>query len=285
MEDDSDRIRFRAIRRDDRERLLSIAARVWEGHDYLPAVFDRWIAEPGSYFGGMELDGRLVGCGRVMRFDERRGWLEGLRVDPDLHQQGLGRRMSGHVMRTAVELGLTELMFSTYFDNRASVTIGEGFGFRRMATFTHLERERPAEPEAPRSAPEMKTVRLRAGLPRVSGFAANDWLFVPADVPDLARHFPNARTVTDGTTTLMLCDNVKYPGWLEIGWLHASGGAVSGACLDVVLEAARAEAREGIHLMLPAGLPLAPFRERGFTVFEQEGDVYLYGARTEALRL
>ena len=285
MGNDADRIRFRAIRRDDRERLRAIATRVWEGHDYLPAVFDRWVEEPGSYFGGLELDGRLVGCGRVQRFDERRGWLEGLRVDPDVHRQGLGRQMSRHIMRTALEMGFTELMFSTYFDNRASITIGEGFGFRRLTTFTNLEREKPKAADAPARAPGSTAVRIYAGLPRATGFVANDWLFVPADVPDLARHLPNARTVTDGAGTLLLCDNAKNPGWLEIGWLGAPGGGVSGACLDFVLETARTEGREGIHLMLPAGMPLGPFAERGFRVFEQEGDVYVYAARAEALRL
>jgi len=280
----ADRIRFRAIRRDDRERLLAIATRVWEGHDYLPAVFDRWVDEPGSYFGGLELDGRLVGCGRVLRLDERRGWLEGLRVDPDLHRQGLGRRMSLHVMRTALEMGFTELMYSTYFDNRASITIGEEVGFRRIGTFTNLEWERRAEAARPSPAPASTPARLHAGLARASGFVANDWLFVPADVPELARHLPNGRTVTDGGCTLMLCDNVKYPAWLEIAWLEAPGGIVSGAGLDLVQETARHEGREGIHLMLPAGMQPAPFTERGFHFFEQEADVYLYGARAEALR-
>ena len=285
MTQDSGHIEFRPIRREDRERLLAIATRVWEGHDYLPAVFDRWVDQPGTYFGGLELDGQLVGCGRVQRFDSRRGWLEALRVDPDAQRRGLGREMSRHVVRTALAMGLQELMFSTYFDNLASMSISEGFGFRRIATFTHLELEKPNERPAPPPSPDAARVRIAAGLPDVTGFVRNDWLFVPADAPDLARRFPHARTVTDGACTLMLCDNTKYPGWLEIGWLDAPGGDVPGACLDAVLETARAEGREGVHLMLPAGMQLAPFSERGFGFFEREGDVYLYSARADELRI
>jgi RimJ/RimL family protein N-acetyltransferase len=274
-------ITFRAIRPDDRERLLQIAARVWEGHDYLPRVFDRWVDQPGAYFGGMELGGRLVGCGRVLSFDGRRGWLEALRVDPDLQQRGLGREMSRHVIRVALALGLRELMFSTYFGNRASIAISERFGFRRLATFTHLDREVRTGPVPPPAG----GVTITAGMRLREGIACNDWFFVPADVPGREDHFPGAREVSGSGATLLLCDNVKNPDWLEIAHLSAPGGAVPGACLDVVLAAAHAEGRVGVHLMLPEGMALDPFVARGFAFEEQPRDVYLYAGRAEELRV
>jgi GNAT superfamily N-acetyltransferase len=275
-------ISFRRIRRDDRERLLAVAARIWEGHDYLPRVFDRWVDEPGSYFGGMELDGRLVGCGRVLAFDERRGWLEGLRVDPEIHRRGLGREMSRHVMRAALDMGLRELSFSTYFDNRGSISISEGFGFRRVAVYTNLER---AKLEEGPLAAEPAGVTLSPGAPEAEGTLCNDWTFFAVDVPRLAEFLPRPRTVRAGAATALLCDNLKSQGWLEIAWLRAPEGEVPGALIDRVLALARAEGTKGVHLMLPAGMPLAPFTARGFGFFEQEADVYLYSARAEELRI
>jgi hypothetical protein len=230
------------------------------------------------------LDGQLVGCGRVLPFDQRRGWLESLRVDPDLQGRGLGREMSRHVIRVALEMGLQELMFSTYFDNRSSIAISEGFGFRRIATFTHLHRQEPDLPVGPPPG-DLARVRVIPGIPRVDGFLRNDWFFVPSDAPGLEAYFPKARTVTDGACTLMLCENEKYPTLLEIGWLEAPGGIVSGVCIDFVLETARREGREGVHLMLPAGMALPPFAERGFHFHEQEQDVYLYAARAGEIRV
>jgi GNAT superfamily N-acetyltransferase len=275
-------ITFRRIRRDDRERLLAMTAGIWEGHDYLPKVFDRWLDEPGSYFGGMELDGRLVGCGRVLAFDERRGWLEGLRVDPEVHRRGLGREMSRHVMRTALEMGLRHLAFSTYFDNRGSISISEGFGFRRAATYTNLERAKLAD-LPPAAEPE--GVTISPGVPEVEGALCNDWTFVPADAPCRAGFLPSPRTVRCGAAVALLCGNLKSPGWLEIAWMRAPGGAVPGALIAFVLETARAEGREGVHLMLPDGMALAPFTSLGFGFFEQERDVYVYSARAEDLRI
>ena len=33
----------------DREDILEISRHIWEGHDYLPSVFDDWVKDPKSY--------------------------------------------------------------------------------------------------------------------------------------------------------------------------------------------------------------------------------------------
>ncbi len=300
---DRKRITFRRITADDRARLLAMVASIWGGHDYLPAVFDRWVGERDSYFAGMLLDGQLVGCGRLLPFDGRRGWLETLRVDPQHQGQGLGRLMAEHMIRTGLERGYKELAFSTYFDNQSSIAINEAFGFRRIAVYTNLdllltgERRSPdasvppageadpaglLPPVAPAAADPMTS---RPGIPDADAVFWNDWLFVPPGLADRERYFPRARTLAGLGCTLFLSDNTKSPGMLEISWLEAPGGELPAACLTAVVNAAREQRYEGVHTMLPAAISARTFLEAGFTFFEQEGDVYLYAGLEDEIRL
>ena len=48
----------------DRERVVELTADVWEGHDYLPEVFEAWVADPSADFMAAEEDGVVVGLQR-----------------------------------------------------------------------------------------------------------------------------------------------------------------------------------------------------------------------------
>ena len=248
-------IEFRRVAATDRAQILAIAERTWEGHDYLPAIFDAWVADRRSYFGALVQDGRLIGCGRLFPFDARRGWLEALRIHPDHQRQGLGRELARHVMSRAVAMGLRELLFSTYFDNVSSIRISEQFGFRRFALFTNLELGEVCK--SPARAAEVSPesgIEVRPGIPPADELMANDWFFVPPGVAERVPYFPNAVTLRGHDCQLLLAE-------------------------------ARRRRRAHVHLMLPDGYALEPFQQAGFRYHERERDVWLYAARTADLRL
>jgi GNAT superfamily N-acetyltransferase len=280
-----ERIEFRPLRPEDREPLLAIAAQVWEGHDYLPHVFDAWVADPRGYFAGIFLGERLAGCGRYLALDERRAWLEGLRIDPALQGRGLGRRMSVHVARTALARGHSELRFSTYFRNDGSIRISEQAGFRRIAVFTHLEVEDLSVAETAVVAIDTRDVQATPGIPDTEEMLVNDWFFVPGDVPGRAQYFPDALTLSSGADALLVSRNAKYPGCLEVSWQRPADGRGAAACLAYAIRHARDKGYTYMHTMLPAGRPLTPFTDAGFVCFEQEQDTYLYAAHAADLRL
>ena len=41
----------------DRDRVIEMTRDVWDGRDYLPRVFDRWVGEAGAAFQDMLLQG------------------------------------------------------------------------------------------------------------------------------------------------------------------------------------------------------------------------------------
>ncbi len=275
---------------------MQISAQIWDGHDYLPMVFDRWVEDAGSSFLGLFEDERLVGCGRMMQFDDRRVWMEALRVDPADQGKGWGREITRRMIRLAVDSGYEELYFSTYFRNLASIRITEQFGFSIIARYSYLEMDvKETSPDqapngdsgaGPGAAGNPADLEVRPGIPDVDDYLWNDWLFVPADAPRRERYFPQAETVRFRDCTILVCENTKYtPGTLDIGWVSGSDHESLRPCMEYAGNRARRENRRKLQLMLPESLPVAPFRDLGFRSFEQELDVFLFRAEAGGLRL
>ncbi len=279
-------IGFRPIQPADKPVLMEIAAEIWEGHDYLPHVFDRWVADTSNYFVGMTLADRLIGCGRLKPLDGRRGWLEGLRIRKRYQGRGLGRTMSRHMVAAGRDRGYEQLVFSTYFGNLSSIRINEAFGFRRTAAFTNLDLELKKLPSAPALAEIAPEVEVAPGYPENDQMMANDWTFLPPDLPDRRRHFPNAETVSRGDCRIVVAENTKYAGvGLDICWIEAPSGLADPVCLRYAIAKAHGLGRRFAHVMVPPALSLKPFLEVGFYYYEQPCDVYLYAADAAKLKL
>jgi len=298
---DPDRIAIRRLQPADRRSMLAIAARIWEGDDYLPHVFDRWVADPEGYFPGLFLDGALIGCGRLQPLDAERVWLESLRIDPEHQGQGLGRVIAEHVIRAACATGYRELFFATYFRNYGSIRISERAGFRRVATFTNLERKLPdADAVAPasgrgaRPAPAAGAAHeidaeidaeITPGLPGVSGYLATDWVILPPAVEGRERFFHGAVTLRVAGCRFVLQPNDKYPTTLEICWRDTGPEGLSAMALERVLAYARQQGYRQVHTMVPVEETLDPYLAIGFAYFEQAEDVFVYAAEASALDL
>ncbi|TMD51749.1 MAG: GNAT family N-acetyltransferase [Chloroflexi bacterium] len=85
-----------------------MVAEVWEGHDYIPRVFDDWVSDPGAWFQAAEVDGELVGIQRLRPIARTVVWYEGLRVAPQKRRQGLARAMLNAAAGQARGLGFTD---------------------------------------------------------------------------------------------------------------------------------------------------------------------------------
>src|SRR2546430_2435895 len=73
-------LQLRPVRPADRERIIEITKDVWEGRDYIPRVFDSWVADAGASFQAAEIEGVVVGVQRLRPYAPGLVWYEGLRV-------------------------------------------------------------------------------------------------------------------------------------------------------------------------------------------------------------
>jgi GNAT superfamily N-acetyltransferase len=307
-------VRFRCIVPADRADVQAISDTTWGGSDFLGKVFDAWVADPGGRFLGVEVDGRVLGCGRIFPLDRRRGWLEGLRVLESAQGRGLGRRMAHQLFRLGVEEGFETLYFSTYFRNDASIRISEAAGFRPIATCSLVMMDldalgtaqaagsgvgagagavETANGSAPEATAPIRSgtdgggaVLLFPGFRAVPGWMNNDWRFVPGDLESAGRFFPNPAVVDDGRLSMLLADNFKDPrAGLEICWVDGPLDADPAPCLAEVFREARRRGRRWVQAMIPERRALDPFLAAGFRPEERSLDVLLYAARTATLRI
>ena len=107
----------------DKPAVMEVSSRIWEGNDYVPLFFDRWVKEGG--FWAAELRGRLVGYGKATQLSPGEWWLEGLRVDPECRKRGIGKELSRQVLRRTLDERPVSLRLATADVNRESMHIIE----------------------------------------------------------------------------------------------------------------------------------------------------------------
>ncbi len=125
----------RPMRREDRPAVEAIAAQVWGGEDYIPYVFDEWLADPAGVFCAATLHGVLIGLSRLAHMGGDQWWMEGLRVDPAYRGLGVGRALHNFMLGRALEHAPGQVRLSTASDNLAVQKLARDTGFRRVAAF------------------------------------------------------------------------------------------------------------------------------------------------------
>lgn len=125
----------------DKERVLEICKQIWEGDDYIPNIFDHWVADEAGEFTLIEEDGKISGMGKLTLLEPEIGWLEGLRVAPEARSKGYAREITKYYLQKGEEQGFNQLCLSTYHRNYASIHVIESYGFKRVADFYFTEQE------------------------------------------------------------------------------------------------------------------------------------------------
>jgi GNAT superfamily N-acetyltransferase len=123
-------LHMRPVRPADRDRVVELTKDVWGGHDYIPEVFDDWVADAASAFEALEVDGIVVGLQRLRPYASGLVWYEGLRVASSHRRQGLARAMLASAIAEAKERGHREMRLGTA--NPDAVILFESAGFRRL---------------------------------------------------------------------------------------------------------------------------------------------------------
>jgi GNAT superfamily N-acetyltransferase len=121
---------IRPVRPGDRERVIQLTRDVWDGHDYVPRVFDDWVSDAGAAFQAIELDGVVVGLQRLRPYASGLVWYEGLRVASTHRRQGLARTMLTSAIAEAREQNFREMRLATGNSNAARLF--EDLGFERL---------------------------------------------------------------------------------------------------------------------------------------------------------
>ena len=120
----------------DKDDILEISSQVWEGHDYVPLVLDRWLEEGGLF--AAELDGKVVGFAKTTVLSPGELWFEGLRVHPGYRGRGIAKALAEAQLQEALAWVPRSIRLATAEINHESLHIAAELGFREVARFTYM---------------------------------------------------------------------------------------------------------------------------------------------------
>jgi RimJ/RimL family protein N-acetyltransferase len=291
---------LRSMSAADKPAILEIASRTWEGSDYLPWVFDDWLADRDGEFVAALFAGRVVGCGKLTFVTPVDAWLEGLRKNPEVPEGGLAETISRYFLRRlAGRPGLRSVRFSTYVLNERSIAVNERLGFRRrhvlsckIWTGKRDELRRAACPDdgrvtVVRDPDEVRRfVEASAWLDAAGGLVCEGWRAYPYSWQwFLSRYLEPGRClgVRDGGRLAGLAAFRHDPrfdeNYVKLAFVEAADRGAADALFDALFRFAEERARDDneIEMILPPAAPIGPWAAaRGFRSWEREDDFLLY---------
>jgi GNAT superfamily N-acetyltransferase len=119
----------RPARPEDKNDVLALTKTIWDGGDYVPYVWDDWLADRQGLLAVAEWQGRAVGLGKLTCIAPENWWLEGLRTDPQHEGRGIASQLFEHLVGTWQETGGGTLRLSTHYENYPIHHLCERHGF------------------------------------------------------------------------------------------------------------------------------------------------------------
>ena len=252
-------LEVRPVRPGDRERVEEISAGVWDGHDYLPRVFDRWVGDPGAWFQAGELGGEVVGVQRLRPIAREVVWYEGLRVALDRRRQGVARALLEAAVAQARGLGFRVMRLATA--SPEAIALFEAAGFQlltapRLWRGSRVEGEEPARMPAPGDGGRLFGYLAQdPALAAYGGVMANGEWALDVDGELLARLAGEGELRVTGGGRALAAVREGWGG--DTLWAYFVSG--SGAALHDLLLALRFEADSlglaAVNLWAPDGHP------------------------------
>ena len=131
--------------------VLELSAHIWDGDDYVPDVWQEWLADPYGRLLVAEYQGSLVGLGKLSRLSEEDWWLQGLRVHPEFEGRGVASQLHEALMQVWQQIGNGTLRLATASFRYPVQHLCDQSGFRKVGEYTpfaapsHTD-EAPASP-------------------------------------------------------------------------------------------------------------------------------------------
>ncbi len=124
---------YKILTHDDYNDILDISKNIWDGNDYLPNVFHKWVDEKEGCFLGVVENNKVVAVGKYTILPDRQGWLEGLRVHIDYRGRQFAHAISDmlfNLSREDLRNGkITNIAMCTHVDTKASIKMMEAKNF------------------------------------------------------------------------------------------------------------------------------------------------------------
>jgi GNAT superfamily N-acetyltransferase len=114
----------------DRAAVFEMVRTIWDGDDYIPNIWDEWLADPSGPLLVGELNGQVVALAKLSGIGPGEDWFHGLRVDPQQRGRGFARQMLGRCIELSRQRGVRTLRYLTDEDNPTMHRLADDLGLR-----------------------------------------------------------------------------------------------------------------------------------------------------------
>ena len=158
--------------RKDTDEVMELCSHIWDGGDYIPMVWEDWLADPDGMLGVAEMSGRVVGIFKLTKFKEQEWYMEGLRVHPDVQGRGIAAHIHEYVLETWRHRGSGVIRLTTGSYNIKVHQMCERTGFKRIAEF--IPYRAPCLPEGENHFDLLKSDEAQRAMDFVLGNPMHD---------------------------------------------------------------------------------------------------------------
>jgi GNAT superfamily N-acetyltransferase len=166
----------------DTPQVLELARHIWDGHDYIPFVWEEWLADPAGLLVVAELGRQIVGLGKLTFLSPGQWWLEGLRVHPEFEGRGFASHINDYLLECWMRHGGGHIRLITSSKrvkvhsmcaHRGFAKIGEYSVYGAPAIAETVDSFTPISlDEAPQA---LEFIRRSPALPLLNGLMDRGW--------------------------------------------------------------------------------------------------------------
>ena len=121
---------IRQLSIEDHDHIKLLCETIWNGNDYVPAIFPKWIEDPLARNLGLFESEELVAFGIIEKIaDADIAWVQGLRVKEGHREKGHATTVTSALIDVAKELKIKHLWYATSSRNAASMKVAVNCGF------------------------------------------------------------------------------------------------------------------------------------------------------------
>ena len=228
-------VKIRRARPSDKSPVLEISKKIWSGHDYLPQVWDDWLADKNARLIVATVNEKTVGVAHASLQTPHIAWLEGVRIHEQYRGLGIAGKLNKALVEWARRRGARVARLSTGSRNHASRKHLQKIGFPVIQTFQRLDttkglRVRPAGVTAARRSakPLWSWLRQRPNFAENHAMYSDGWTWYPLTLPVLRDHMSRGHVlITSGNRQpRSLCIFLDEDRVLTMGFLAGERGDV-----------------------------------------------------------
>jgi len=278
----SAQVKIRKAKPSDKSPVLEISKKIWSGHDYLPQVWDDWLADKNARLIVATVNGKTVGVAHASLQTPHVAWLEGVRVHEQYRRLGIAGKLNHALVQWARREGARVARLSTGSSNHASREHLSKIGFPAMQTFQRLQsarglRSKPAGVTMPRRSAKSlwNWLKTRPSFAENHAMYSDGWTWYPLTFQTLRRLMSQGQVFTgirdkEPKACCIFLDENKV---LTMGFVAGGRGDVVKLARMLRFLMHRRK-REKVRVLLPSRSPLVRALVR--SGFEKTAKILVY---------